>query len=206
MENVFGILGWIVCGLFFLFALFAFTGAPYVPTLRNEAEKVFKKLYRLGRKDLVVDLGSGDGTVLVAAAKCGAKVYGIELNPILVLISRFRLRKFKHARVDLGNIFNCKFPAETTVVYLFGEDRDIMKFAKKIRDESARLKKPLFVISQGFEIPGLVAQKTERAFFLYKIDANSRFEWVAYTQLRQTGREHIPHQWQRGNGYRYIPP
>ena len=176
MENVFGILGWIVCGLFFLFALFAFTGAPYVPTLRSEAEKVFKKLYRLGRKDLVVDLGSGDGTVLLAAAKCGAKVYGIELNPILVLISRFRLRKFKHARVDLGNIFNCKFPTETTVVYLFGEDRDIMKFAKKIRDESARLKKPLFVISQGFEIPGLVAQKTERAFFLYKIDANSRFE------------------------------
>ena len=194
MENVFGILGWIVCGLFFLFALFAFTGAPYVPTLRSEAEKVFKKLYRLGRKGLVVDLGSGDGTVLVAAVKCGAKVYGIELNPILVLISRFRLRKFKHARVDLGNIFNCKFPAETTVVYLFGEDRDIMKFAKKIRDESARLKKPLFVISQGFEIPGLVAQKTERAFFLYKIDANSRFECVIYTQLRQTGREHIPHQ------------
>ena len=109
MENVFGILGWIVSGLFFLFALFAFTGAPYVPTLRSEAEKVFKKLYRLGHKDLVVDLGSGDGTVLVAAAKCGAKVYGIELNPILVLISRFRLRKFKHARVDLGNIFNCKF-------------------------------------------------------------------------------------------------
>ena len=176
MENVIGILGWIVSGLFFLFALFAFTGAPYVPTLRSEAEKVFKKIYRLGRKDLVVDLGSGDGTVLVAAAKCGAKVYGIELNPILVLISRFRLRKFKHARVDFGNIFNCKFPAETTVVYLFGEDRDIMKFAKKIRDESARLKKPLFVISQGFEIPGLVAQKTERAFFLYKIDANSRFE------------------------------
>ena len=132
MENVIGILGWIVSGLFFLFALFAFTGAPYVPTLRSEAEKVFKKLYRLGRKDLVVDLGSGDGTVLVAAAKCGAKVYGIELNPILVLISRFRLRKFKHARVDFGNIFNCKFPAETTVVYLFGEDRDIMKFAKKL--------------------------------------------------------------------------
>ena len=78
--------------------------------------------------------------------------------------------------MDLGNIFNCKFPAETTVVYLFGEDRDIMKFAKKIRDESARLKKPMLVISQGFEIPGLVAQKTERAFFLYKIDANSRFE------------------------------
>lgn len=176
MENVFGILGWIVCGLFFLFALFAFTGAPYVPTLRSEAEKVFKKLYRLGRKDLVVDLGSGDGTVLVTAAKCGAKVYGIELNPILVLISRFRLRKFKHARVDLGNIFSYRFPDDTTVVYLFGEDRDIRKFAKKIQDESARLGRPLFVISQGFKIPGLKELGAERAFFLFKIDANSRFE------------------------------
>lgn len=174
--NILAVLGWTIFGLFFLFALFAFTGAPYVPTLSREIEQAFRKLYKLGPRDVLVDLGSGDGTVLLAAAKCGAKVYGIELNPILVLISRFRLRKFKHARVDLGNIFNCKFPAETTVVYLFGEDRDIMKFAKKIRDESARLKKPLFVISQGFEIPGLVAQKTERAFFLYKIDANSRFE------------------------------
>ena len=174
--NILAVLGWTIFGLFFLFALFAFTGAPYVPTLSREIEQAFRKLYKLGPRDVLVDLGSGDGTVLLAGAKCGAKVYGIELNPILVLISRFRLRKFKHARVDLGNIFSCKFPSETTVVYLFGEDRDIMKFAKKIRDESARLKKPLFVISQGFEIPGLVAQKTERAFFLYKIDANSRFE------------------------------
>lgn len=204
--NIFAVLGWIIFGVFFIFALFAFTGAPYVPTLGKEIEIAFKRLYKLGSRDLLVDLGSGDGAVLLAGAKYGAKVSGVELNPILVLISRFRLRKYKDAKVKLGNIFSCQFPAETTVVYLFGEDRDIMKFAKKIRDESARLKKSLFVISQGFEIPGLVAQKTERAFFLYKIDANSRFEWVAYIQLRQTGREHIPHQWQRGNGYRYIPP
>lgn len=174
--NIFAVLGWIIFGVFFIFALFAFTGAPYVPTLGKEIEIAFKRLYKLGSRDLLVDLGSGDGAVLLAGAKYGAKVSGVELNPILVLISRFRLRKYKDAKVKLGNIFSCQFPAETTVVYLFGEDRDIMKFAKKIRDESARLKKPLFVISQGFEIPGLVVQKTERAFFLYKIDANSRFE------------------------------
>ena len=77
MSLALSILGWIFGGLFVLFALFAFTGAPYVPTLRSEAEKAFKKLYKLRRKDLVVDLGSGDGTVLVEAAKCGAEVYGI---------------------------------------------------------------------------------------------------------------------------------
>lgn len=174
--NILAVLGWTIFGLFFLFALFAFTGAPYVPTLSREIEQAFRKLYKLGSRDVLVDLGSGDGAVLLAGAKCGAKVFGVELNPILVWISRFRLRKFKHAKVKLGNIFNYCFPDDTTAVYLFGEDRDIRKFAKKIQDESARLGRPLFVISQGFEIPELVAQKTERAFFLYKIDANSRFE------------------------------
>lgn len=174
--NILAVLGWTIFGLFFLFALFAFTGAPYVPTLSREIEQAFRKLYKLGPRDVLVDLGSGDGTVLLAGVKCGTKVFGVELNPILVWISRFRLRNFKRAKVELGNIFSYRFPDDTTVVYLFGEDRDIRKFAKKIQDESARLGRPLFVISQGFKIPGLKELGAERAFFLFKIDANSRFE------------------------------
>jgi hypothetical protein len=39
-------------------------------------------------EDLVMDLGSGDGTIVITAAKRGAHAIGIEYNPELVLLSR----------------------------------------------------------------------------------------------------------------------
>jgi SAM-dependent methyltransferase len=39
-------------------------------------------------EDLVMDLGSGDGTIVITAAKRGARAIGIEYNPDLVLLSR----------------------------------------------------------------------------------------------------------------------
>ncbi len=176
MEIFGSVLWWVFLGIVLIFCLTALTGAPYVPTLRKEIDHAFRKLYKMSKKDVLVDLGSGDGTVMLSAAACGAKAYGVEINPFLAWISRWRLRKYKNSDVTLGNIFSYEFPAETTVVYLFGESRDIVKFAEKIRKESERLGRPLYVISQGFELPGIKAIKSERAFFLYKIDTNSRFE------------------------------
>lgn len=39
-------------------------------------------------QDLVMDLGSGDGVIVITAAKRGARAIGIEYNPDLVLLSR----------------------------------------------------------------------------------------------------------------------
>ena len=39
-------------------------------------------------EDLVMDLGSGDGAIVITAAKRGARAIGIEYNPNLVLLSR----------------------------------------------------------------------------------------------------------------------
>ncbi len=161
--------------LFLIFGFTAFTGAPFVPSFRKELQIAFKDLYKLSEKDHLVDLGSGNGVVLAEASKFGAKASGVELNPLLALYSRFKLRDNRLCHVEMGNIFSYKFPDDTTVVYLFGEDRDIIKFAEKIRSESERLGRPLFLISQAFQIPGLKAQKQNRAYFLYKIDSNSKF-------------------------------
>lgn len=39
-------------------------------------------------KDFVIDLGSGDGRTVIAAAKIGAKALGIEFNPDMVALSK----------------------------------------------------------------------------------------------------------------------
>ena len=84
------ILKWIGIVLVLVFGGTALTGAPFVPSRRKELEIIFKKLYRLSKNDLLVDLGSGDGKVLKAASDFGARALGIELNQFLVLFSKLR--------------------------------------------------------------------------------------------------------------------
>lgn len=147
----------------------AFFGAPYVPSFKSEIEKAFTKLYKISEKDLLIDLGAGDGIVQKVASKYGAKSIGIELNPLLALVAKFRLRKFKNAKIVTRNFYRFDFPKETTVVYVFGDSRDIEKIKQKIEDESKRLKKELFVISNGFEFKGYKPEKQVGAYHLYKI-------------------------------------
>ncbi len=47
-----------------------------------------------GHRGHIVDLGSGDGRIVIEAAKLGLKADGIELNPWLVFYSR--LASFRH--------------------------------------------------------------------------------------------------------------
>ena len=57
---------------------------PYVPTPPGVVD-VMLKLANIGPRDFVVDLGSGDGRILIAAAKQhGARGYGVEIDGALV--------------------------------------------------------------------------------------------------------------------------
>src|SRR3990167_11438551 len=82
----------VVATILLVFGLVVFRGAPYVPTLRKNLEQGFRDVYPLSERDLLVDIGSGDGVVLRQAAKCGARAIGYELNPFLVVISKLLSR------------------------------------------------------------------------------------------------------------------
>lgn len=151
------------------FGIFAFTGAPYVPSHKQEVELLFKELYPLSPKEHVVDLGSGDGIVLKIAAKNGAKATGVELNPLLAFLSRLRLRKYKKATVVCQSFYSFRFPKDTTLVYLFGLDRDFARIEAKVQNEANRLNKTLYFVSYGFQSPSMKPEKSYRAYFLYKV-------------------------------------
>src|SRR5579863_3157455 len=70
-----------------IFGIVVFRGAPYVPSHRRFARAAFRTLYPLSDKDVLVDLGSGDGIILRLAAERGARAVGYEINPILVAIT-----------------------------------------------------------------------------------------------------------------------
>lgn len=156
-----------VVGVFLLTAL---VGAPYVPTQQRELAEAFDELRPLGKGDVVLDIGSGDGVVLRAAALRGAQAVGYELNPLLVVISRLRVRQVKpRPRVELRNLWAAQFPDDVTVVYTFGESRDITKLYRKVEQEATRLGRPLEFVSYGFAVPGVEPVRQHRAHFLYHV-------------------------------------
>lgn len=155
-----------------VFGLIVFRGAPYVPSRRRDVRRAFKELYPLSDTDVLVDIGSGDGVVLRESIKAGAgRAVGIELNPILVLISRLLSRGSRRITVRMADFWLTRLPDDTTVVYVFGESRDIEKMAKKVRSESSRMNRVFYLISYGFALKdgaGLVKQAG--AHYLYKFD------------------------------------
>ncbi len=59
---------------------------PWIPTPPDLVDKMLK-LARVTSKDFLIDLGSGDGRLVITAAKFGTKALGIEYNSDLVNLS-----------------------------------------------------------------------------------------------------------------------
>lgn len=65
---------------------------PYVPTPENVVERMLD-LTDVQPSDYVVDLGSGDGRIVIAAAKRGASGHGIDLDPERIAEAREKAKK-----------------------------------------------------------------------------------------------------------------
>jgi hypothetical protein len=98
--------------------------APYVPTVEEDVELMLD-VAGVGPTDYVIDLGSGDGRIVIAAARRGATAHGVELDAGLVELAR---RNAARAGVDdraaflEGDIFAADIGrASVVTLYLFPE-------------------------------------------------------------------------------------
>ena len=153
----------------FLFELSSVTGAPYVPTRDIDLEKAFTKVYRLSSKDLVVDFGSGNGKILSAASSFGAKAIGLEINPVLALYSRFKLRHNDSVKVFCKSMYSFDLPRETTLVYLYGNTLVIRRIYRRLESEATRLNKSIFLLTNAFDQKGVKPKKYDTPYYLYEI-------------------------------------
>lgn len=152
-----------------MFGFVVFRGSPYVPSRRKDIRQSLHELYQLNSNDLLVDIGSGDGIVLREAAKIGAKAIGYEINPILVILSRFLSRKYKNIRINFADFWSSKLPDDTTVIYVFSASRDMNRIMKNIQTEANRLKKSMNVISYGSEFNNVKPSRNVGAYHLYVV-------------------------------------
>lgn len=162
-----GIAFCIVLAVFILTVLF---GAPYVPSRRQDLETAFSQLYQVGPNDFLVDIGSGDGVVCRAATQNGARALGLEINPFLVLVAKWMSRKSSRTQFRLANFWRTDLPEETTIVYTFGESRDISRMVRYVERQATHLDKTLYFLSYGFALKDRKPLRKHGAHFLYEID------------------------------------
>jgi len=159
---------WIFASVVLAFGFVVFWGAPYVPSKKKDLARALDELFPVGDKDVLVDIGSGDGVVLRAAAKRGARAIGYELNPILVVLANWLSRGQTGVKSYVANFWHIELPPETTIIYVFAVSRDIEKLARKLEQEATRLNQILKVITYGCEIPEKKAIATAGAHNLYE--------------------------------------
>lgn len=141
-------------------------GAPYVPSKPDRIDAMLE-LAAVGRGETIVDLGSGDGSILIEAAARGARGIGVEINPLLVWWSRYRIRRKRmedRIRVVQKNFYHYPL-AEADVITLYLWPTTLEKLEEKLRRE---LRPDARVVSHAFPIPGWSPTAMKDHVFLYQ--------------------------------------
>ena len=142
-------------------------GAPYAVTSENRIN-IMLDMLQLTKKDKLVDLGSGDGRIVIAAAKRGIKSYGYEMNPILVLISRNNIRKQKlenRAKIYWKSYWNISLK-DYSVITVFGIKHIMPSLKKKLEKE---LRGGERIVSNHFKFPKWKEVKKRDNLYLYRM-------------------------------------
>jgi len=141
-------------------------GAPYAP-LGKQKIATMLSLLNVKSGDKAVDLGSGDGRFVIELAKKGAIAYGYEINPLLVLIAKWKIKKLgfqKNAR-----IFWCDFWGKNlssfNIVTVYLAPHSMKKVEAKLRRE---LKPNARVAVNHFPFPTWKPKKTAEKIYLYQ--------------------------------------
>lgn len=138
-----------VYGLGLLFS--AIKGAPYVPTSQKKLAEILS-VVKPRKNAVFFELGSGDGRMVrLAVENYQVKGVGIEVNPLLIWLSRYLAKRSKLQTLVFlkKNIFATDL-SSAEYVYLFLMPELIVKLLPKFQRE---LKKGVIIISHGFKIP-----------------------------------------------------
>jgi hypothetical protein len=141
-------------------------GAPYLPTLSPQI-KIALELADLKPGNTLLELGCGDGKVLIAAARQGLVAVGYELNPILVIIAWLRTRRYhRQVRVIWGDFWQHSWP-EADAIFVFL----LTKYMGKLDSKITRYNyKPIKLVSFAFRIKGKTPVVEKQGVLLYTYD------------------------------------
>src|SRR4051812_23993047 len=151
----------------------------WVPT-PDEVVSRMLTMAQVGPNDFHMDLGSGDGKIVIAAAKRGAKAVGIEYNPDMVKLATDNAQKAgvsDKASFRRADIFQTDF-SQATVITLYL----LPALNMRLRPQLLAMKPGTRVVSHSFtmedwEADEISSMDGRRAYF-WMVPANVMGTWT----------------------------
>jgi hypothetical protein len=155
----------LLVGFFIILPLFFKFGASYEATGKRKFEEIVK-LANPKKKDRFVDLGSGDGRIVIEFAKYCKISEGYEVNPILVLWSRWKIKHLgvKNAKIYWKSFWKVNL-GRYDIVNIFQIYHIMPRLKKKLERECNNCR----IISYWWKIPGWKYIKRKGRLYLYKL-------------------------------------
>jgi SAM-dependent methyltransferase len=158
---------------------------PYIPSTRMNVDEMLR-LAGVGPRDIVYDLGSGDGRIVIAAARdYGARGVGVEIDAALVAESAKNAQRASVAdRVEFrhGDVFKADL-RDATVVTLYLLTSLVERLKPKL---VAELKPGTRIVAHDY---GFSDWKPDRqvtiskTFYLYIVPARVGGQWRLEAEL-----------------------
>jgi hypothetical protein len=154
---------------------------PYVPTPHEVVARMLK-MANVSRDDLLYDLGSGDGRIVVAAARdYGARGIGIDIDPERIAEANDNARRAgvtERVRFIQGDLFDTDLrPATVLTLYLLRSVN--LRLRPKILDE---LRPGTPVVSHDFDMGEWEADD------YVQLEGDSIYLWIVPAKVNGTWR------------------
>ena len=152
----------------------------WVPTPDDVVDRMLR-MAQTTANDYVIDLGAGDGRIVVAAAKkFGARALGIEYNPDMARHAQGNVEKAgvaDKARVMQADIFVSDFSQATVITMYLLPDLNL-----RLRPQLLTMRPGTRVVSHSFSMedwePDEVSVIDGRTAYLWIVPANVNGDWL----------------------------
>jgi SAM-dependent methyltransferase len=157
----------------------------WVPT-PDELIVIMLDMAKVTPGDYVIDLGSGDGRIVIAAAKRGARAQGVEYNPDMVALSKSNAEKegvAAKATFLNGDIFETDFSQATVVTMYLLPDLNM-----RLRPKILEMKPGTRIVTHAFTMEDWEPDQTQTA------EGRTAYLWIVPAKVDGTWA------WQAGSG------
>lgn len=167
---------WIAIGIITIYVIWAVgvnwtsvMGAPFVPTTLKRVKKMLK-MAGACKDDIIYDLGSGDGRIVIMAAKVFnvKKAVGVEIDPLRVIFSKILVLLFgvrKTVKIKTHNFFTMDL-SDATIITCFTLPETNEELFVKLNKE---LKPGSKVVANRFIFPHWTLIDEDSGIYMYKV-------------------------------------
>jgi precorrin-6B methylase 2 len=155
--------------------------APFLPTPNYVIAEILSKA-GVGKDDILYDLGSGDGRIVIEAAKqTGCRAVGIEIDADLVDDSRFNATRAgvqDRVRFIVADLFKEDFSEATVVTLYMGQDVNLRLRPKLLRELKPGTRIASYTFDMGEWKPDNATSFGMEDAYFWVVPANASGKWI----------------------------